>query len=176
MIPDPNCLCCLGTGVDLGDMEGLARVIQSCACVRTGGTNVDRADLRAVQRVLAWRQDRADYAKVAHLSKIALFQHNAEALFHRDGTIAEHLHLDWSPETVVGTFARAFSQTVWPSDSPWRYVATDPPPEGAWVLCYWSASEVDVAMTETYRRWHTSVEEYAFTTVRPSNGCPSRRW
>ena len=35
--PDPDCPNCHGTGVDLGDMDGLARIVQACHCVK-GGT------------------------------------------------------------------------------------------------------------------------------------------
>ena len=51
--PAPECPNCHGTGVDLGDMEGLARVVQACHCVN-GGT-FDERELWAVEQVLKWR-------------------------------------------------------------------------------------------------------------------------
>lgn len=51
--PAPNCPNCHGTGVDLGDMGGLAHVVQACRCVK-GGTSEER-ELWAVERVLGWR-------------------------------------------------------------------------------------------------------------------------
>ena len=66
-VPAPACSNCHGTGVDLGDMGGLARVVQACHCVK-GGTSEER-ELWAAGQVLGWRQGSGDRLKLAHLSK-----------------------------------------------------------------------------------------------------------
>ena len=50
---DPTCPNCRGTGVDLGDINGLARFVQACHCVEGG--DFDERDLWAIRRVLEWR-------------------------------------------------------------------------------------------------------------------------
>lgn len=65
--PAHDCPNCHGTGVDLGDMAGLARVVQACHCVK-GGT-FDERELWAVRQVLAWRQENSDRARRDRLSR-----------------------------------------------------------------------------------------------------------
>ena len=66
-VPAPACSNCHGTGVDLGDMGGLARVVQACHCVR-GGTSEER-ELWAVNVVLGWQRESGDRLKLDRLSK-----------------------------------------------------------------------------------------------------------
>ena len=62
MKTDPKCPTCLGTGVDLGDINGLARFVQACHCVEGG--NFDERDLWAIRRVLEWQEAGGQLATV----------------------------------------------------------------------------------------------------------------
>ena len=68
MTPNPDCPNCHGTGVDLGDMGGFARIVQACHCVQGG--DFDGRELWAVQQVLTWQQTHADQLKIGRLSKV----------------------------------------------------------------------------------------------------------